>query len=559
MADAGPPVSQGPSQPVARHPSGVIGTFTPLPRPGALCGSPERDARPMAWAAATPMSELKANITANFVGSAWAGLMGLAFVPVYVHFLGIEAYGLIGVFATMLALLGLLDLGLSSTLNREMARLTANGGNAQEMNDLVRTLEIPYWGIGTVLGISVILLGPTITLRWVHQEGLSPETTLAAVRLMGVAVAVQWPISLYAGGLMGLQRQVALNAINIAMATARGVGSVAILWAVSPTIEAFFVWQMLVSVVNLALLAWALWRLLPHPFRPPRFRWTILRSVWRFAAGMSGIALLATVLMQMDKVILSRMLSLREFGYYCLASVVAMSLLRLVGPVFGASYPRLTSLVERGAAADVSTLYHQAAQLVSVLVLPAALILALFSREILTLWTRNPETVENTYLLVSILVTGTALNGLMNIPYALQLAYGWTRLALVTNIVSAMLFVPLLIVATHSRGAPGAAGVWLALNAGYVLIGIPLMHRRLLPAEKWRWYTQDVGRPLLAGVAVSLSGRYFIRSDWPPVLLFASICALSGATLLATGFAANRLGVNVRAKALLGALHARSS
>ena len=41
---------------------------------------------------------------------------------------------------------------------------------------------------------------------------------------------------------------------------------------------------------------------------------------------MSGIAVLAVILTQMDKVILSRMLPLEMFGYYALASTVATSL-----------------------------------------------------------------------------------------------------------------------------------------------------------------------------------------------------------------------------------------
>ena len=47
------------------------------------------------------MSLLKRNIIANFAGQGWAALMALAFVPLYIKFLGIEAYGLIGFFAML--------------------------------------------------------------------------------------------------------------------------------------------------------------------------------------------------------------------------------------------------------------------------------------------------------------------------------------------------------------------------------------------------------------------------------------------------------------------------
>jgi len=500
------------------------------------------------------MSVLKINIVANFGGSVWTGLMGLVFVPLYIHFIGIEAYGLIGIFATLLAIFGLLDMGLSSTLNREMARLAVQQDKAREMRDLVRTLEIPYWLVGLLISVIVIVLSPFIAYRWVNAENLSPKTVQTAIRIIGLAVAFQWPISFYSGGLMGLQRQVLLNVINVVMATFRGLGAVLILWLVSPTVEAFFSWQIVVSIVHIGLIVFFLWRSLPDATEPPRFRRELLLNIWRFAAGMTGITVLVTILMQLDKVILSRMLSLEMFGYYALASVVAMNLGRFISPVFSATYPRLTNLVELGATEEITSLYHKSAQLVSVLVLPAALVLALFSKETLLLWTQNPETAGHTYLLVSILVMGTALHCLGHIPWALQLAYGWTRLAFVVNLVSVLLLTPLIIVLTKWYGAVGAASVWVILNVGYMFISLPIMHRRLLPTEKWRWYFEDVGRPLLAAVMVTVIGRCIIRSDWSPLVLIPSLGLVSGGTLLASACAANQLDVVARVKSFLTAL-----
>lgn len=65
------------------------------------------------------MSALKRNLIANIGGRVWAGLIGLVFIPVYIRYLGIEAYGLIGLFAVMQAWLVLLDMGMTPTLTRE--------------------------------------------------------------------------------------------------------------------------------------------------------------------------------------------------------------------------------------------------------------------------------------------------------------------------------------------------------------------------------------------------------------------------------------------------------
>src|SRR4051812_47258251 len=73
----------------------------------------------------SPRMSVQRNVLANLVAGGWMGLLGLAMLPVYMHYLGVEAYGLIGFFATLQAWFLMLDLGLSPTLNREMARYSA--------------------------------------------------------------------------------------------------------------------------------------------------------------------------------------------------------------------------------------------------------------------------------------------------------------------------------------------------------------------------------------------------------------------------------------------------
>ena len=73
---------------------------------------------------------IKKNIIANYLGHGWRVLMGLAFIPLYIKYLGIETYGLIGIFAILQAWLGLLDMGMRPALGREMARFT--GGAPDE-------------------------------------------------------------------------------------------------------------------------------------------------------------------------------------------------------------------------------------------------------------------------------------------------------------------------------------------------------------------------------------------------------------------------------------------
>ncbi len=426
--------------------------------------------------------------------------------------MGVEAYGIVGVFVSLQAMLAVLDLGLSQTLSREMARLSVDRNNTGIMADTARTLEIIYWGVGLAVTAVMLLLSHFIAYQWLNPEQLSRESLVEALWIMAVVIGLRWPVALYMGGLNGLQRQVSVNVLLGVVATLQAAGALAVLWFVEPTVRAFFVWQALMALLQVIAFRILLRRCLDSE-RNGEFRKEVLSKLWRFAAGMSGISLFATILTQLDKVLLSKLLSLSEFGYYTFAAAVAAVLSRLIGPVFTAYNPRLTELVSKGDHAELVRIYHQGCQLMAVAILPATLTIAFFSWDILELWTRDNEIVTHSYLLVSLLVIGNSLNGLMHLPYALQLAHGWTRLGLYTNMVAVIVLAPAIFFATNYWGVVGAASVWIVLNSGYMLINIQIMHRRLLINEKWRWYWGDVGKPLLVALLIIGMGRILMESD----------------------------------------------
>lgn len=447
---------------------------------------------------------LKKNVIANYLGQAWTALMGIVFVPIYIHYLGIEAYGLIGVFAVLQAWLTLLDMGMSPTLNREMARFTAGAHTAQSIRDLLRSLELICFTVALLVVIVVWYLSDWFAVNWLKADKLPAEEVAGAIGIIGFVVALRFLESLYRGAILGLQKQVWLSAVGAGLATLRGAGAVGVLTWVSPSIGAFFVWQGLVSAVTILLFTFATYRPIPQSARAAKFSMVQLKGILRFASGMMATTLLVLLLMQVDKIILSRVLSLEAFGYYTLAGTVAAALTLLTLPISQAFYPRFTELVTKGDITGLIKIYHQSAQLISVLIVPAALMLVLFGEDILLLWTEDAALARIVAPLLALLAVGSMLNGLMQIPYFLTLAYGWPGFAVRQNTVAVVLLVPAIFWVAPLYGAIGAAWVWVILNAGYVLIGIHFLHGRLLHTEKWTWYMHDVIMPAMGALLMAL-------------------------------------------------------
>jgi len=457
------------------------------------------------------MNVVRRNAIANYLGQGWTALMGLAFVPFYIRYLGMEAYGLVGIFVVLQSWMALLDMGLAPTLGREMARFSAGAHTPHSIRDLLRTIEIIYAVFVLLAAIAIWLLAPWLANYWLNTSRLPAEVIAQALSIVGLVVGLRWWEGLYRGAIQGLQRMVWLNATSAIFAVIRWGGAAAILAWVSPTIHAFFIWQGVVSLLVTSVFGVELYRTVPAADRTGRFSPASLGAIWRFSGGLALITLLATLLTQIDKVLLSGLLSLESFGYYMLAVTIGSVLFQLVYPLANAMYPRFTELSTRGQQESLVASYHRSCQAMSVLTIPPALILMTHAYPLLLLWTHDAGIAQEVAPLIVPLVLGTLLNGFMNLPYVLQLAHGWTGLTIRVNVIAVSFIVPAILWATPRYGAQGAAYAWLALNAGYVLISVHFMHRRIFPLEKVKWYWEDIGFPLV----LTSSAAWLLRIIMP--------------------------------------------
>jgi O-antigen/teichoic acid export membrane protein len=441
-------------------------------------------------------SRLSRNLIAGFTSSVWTAVIGLLVVPFYLKYLGLEAYGLVGFFTTMQAVFQLLDLGIGPTINREVARSSVSG-EVEAARDLLHTLATVYWIIGILLGAIAVMAGPFLSKHWLNAERLPQATVEHALVLMGVIIAIRWPLGLYLGALVGAQRLTVSSGISIAMVTVTNVGAVAVLAFLSPTIEAFFLWQGFSALIQVLWLRAAAWRAL-HAKAPSRFDVRRLAPIWRFSAGMGLVAVLGLVLTNLDKVVLSKFVSLEDLARYNLAGLASRSLYLFLTPVFSAVFPRFSAMVAAEDTSKIADMYKTGTRLLLAVVFPVAAYVGLFSQEIFLVWTRNPDVANHIQPVAAFLLLGTAMNGAMHFPYAIQLAYGHSRLPVVINSILILAFVPLLIVWSKAYGIVGGGAAWAALNVMYLALGTWLTHRVILKGIAWRWLLQDVGIPLLS-------------------------------------------------------------
>jgi len=65
---------------------------------------------------------IKKNTIANFLGVGYTTTIGIVILPLYLQYLGEEAFGLVGFFIVLQAWMQLLDMGISPMLSQQTAR-----------------------------------------------------------------------------------------------------------------------------------------------------------------------------------------------------------------------------------------------------------------------------------------------------------------------------------------------------------------------------------------------------------------------------------------------------
>lgn len=447
---------------------------------------------------------MKVNLLASLFGRGWTALLGVAVAPILFKYLGAEAYGLIGLYMTAQGLFTVLDMGLSATATREFSGSFAEPTSKRAARDLLRTLEVVYITVGITIA-AVAFAAPLMISGWLNIKVLDKDIVEQALALLFLAAGAQWPFGLYAGTLMGRERQVTLNILIGVAATLRWVGGAAIVMF-GGSILGYFAWQVFIGIAQTTAGACVAWSAMPTDTNRPHFSFERLQKVSHFALGVTGITLTGVLLSQTDRIVIGTLLPLDALGYYSFAATAAAIPYLAAGPVQSVAYPMLSRLLNDDNLSEVVAVYHKFSRLMAVLLIPASLVGALFSEALVGFWTGNEELTRQTYLVAALLTVGSAINGIVYLPYSLQLAAGKTRFWLGVNLLSLILHVPILIYATSSFGVVGAALAWCCLNLGYLFVAVPFVHRSFLCGQLRGWYLTDLGWPFGVSAIVGIVG-----------------------------------------------------
>lgn len=431
------------------------------------------------------MTRLGKNIIYNILGQ------GLTFVLLFVAVkyifrqLGEDALGII-YFANMMNALicAVLEMGICSTTVREVSAHFRT--DKSYIRDLSRTFSLFYWVAYILLGMGIYFLAPILVQQWIHLETMNEPTATVILRVLGIASLTGLPKTFYVSLLRGLERMEFNNLIDVVTMGLQQGGIILIL-ALGGNLLQVVYWIAFCYVLAVAVYIVTSISLFSWQALIPGLSIKVLRRNLRFASQLTFISITGAVLIYTDKIILSKLIPIGLFGYYCFAYNVVSKGNLLTIAISQAVYPAFSALYQARDHAGMMSQYRKLQDLLCVSTAPiyAAIpfaALPLFS------FALNDQAARMLLIPATLLGIGFYLNGSLALPYYFSLAVGKPEILVRQRLLDMVITPPATIFLVYYWGLVGGGLSLVLCYSLYYLYSVPRICSQCLKISVWKWF-----------------------------------------------------------------------
>lgn len=388
------------------------------------------DTAPIILTDATPQQLSTAGMTTKVVkGSLWTlgGQvlpMMVAFVstPFVIRFLGSEAYGvllLVGLIPTYFSFADF-GMGVAST---KFAAEAFGQGNQEKERQIVWTATTIAAVAALIIALPIFLFSYRIVAALNVPEHLLAEASIA-LKITSVAFVF--------GILASVLNSPMLARLRMDLNTVTGAVPKMLLATVTPFILYYgggivgaVWWAFIVGVATFAVVFYFSGRLVPDLVKPS-FNREFLRPLLNFGGAWVIAMIAVTLLVNVEKLLLARLVSVQALAYYSVAFTLANLAIMFALALLQSLIPAFSQLQSPDKKEQFDDLFARANRLVVLGMLPALAFMTVIGRPFLSLWAGEEFGTESTASFY-VLMVGIALVLLASVANCAILSAGKTN------------------------------------------------------------------------------------------------------------------------------------
>jgi len=444
---------------------------------------------------------LKENVMANYLGRFYTITIGIVILPIYLQYLGAEAYGLVGFFTMLMSWIMLLDMGFSKVLSREAARLKDKEGGIVELKMALRSVESIMLILGLIIYIAIFIFTDWISIHWLDINELPLNIVETSIKIMGFILIIKWYVSLYNSLILGFEEQVWLNIYKVLIATFRSIGGLILVIYITNNIFYYFIYQALVTLIEITILNRKVYSRLPQQTTIMRPSIKAIKKIAPFALGVGYTSGVWVVYTQLDKLLLSHYIPLNEYGYFTLVVLVSGAIMQFSSPLSQAIIPRMTSLLSNGRERDMLNIYKKGTLYIAILIFSVVGIISFYSYELLYSWTGDSLAATWASPVLFWYAIGNGVLSISAFQYYLQFAHGDLTYHIKFNTYFPLITLPIVFYSVTHYGAIGAGIAWFVIQFISFLFWPYYIHNRFAKGIHRDWVLKCIVPPLIITIA----------------------------------------------------------
>ena len=446
----------------------------------------------------------------NLAAAIAPALFMLAVIPFYLHAIGPERFGVLAICWTMVATLRFASLGMGPALAYRLA--TMDEAPTGSRSSLVWTALGVALAASVAGAILVVGVGE-IYFRYFFAAGSALEAEIRqALPLLAALLPVAILIGVLNGALQGVRRFGALSGISILNAALFALAPLIVAYLITVKLNglilATVVANALVAIVELAACA----RLVPLQM-PNWPRSSDTKALLAYGAWMSGTALIAPLLLLLDRFVIGALRGPAAVAVYVLPYNLVQQLVLLPASLTTAVLPRLAPLRDE----EVQQMQSSSLIWLNGVLTPLSIIAIALAAPFFRVWI-GPTLAQAASPVAVILLVGGWVHGIAHIPSTILL--GRSRPDVVTKLLLACLapYVAVLYFATVHFGVIGAAAAW-TIRAAFD----PILFAYTRP------YPSDLRRVALSAAFVLAAMAAALFLSWTSATYWALIAVILAA------------------------------
>lgn len=450
------------------------------------------------------MSNTAFNLSHGMITKALSVILSVIIVPIVFKSLGAENFGWIGIYTICLGSLYIFDFGISNIVTKEIAQSKIDAPK------IFHSFEFIYLSIGITISILLFLFAPLIASDWVRSSTTDVQDSILLIRLIALAFFVQWPHSFYTAALFGVNRQIRSNNIQIIFSLLKNLGLVLLVWFKLISIFNYFYFQILISILTSLILRVSIMRELNSPKLSGKISFTYLHELKNFVLGMSLVGLLGFVYNDLNHILLSRWLSLADFGLYNIALYVASSFILISSTIKNSLFSAIASSVDSELKL-IRTQYQYHFNIMSFVCIPGAVFIFIHSHTILFYWF-DLEMAEKLNWSLKYFAAGSLFYTLMIIPGAYLIANERSKYLIYNAGILALISIPLLYFLVENFQFEGGSLFWLLIN--FIPFGLMILYtQKTILKDAFINISKGIVLPL--GISIVFFGlHHFLNSQF---------------------------------------------